>query len=265
MQSTNPPELDCVGCERQSQLAAMLAHDMRGLLVAAQQNAAFLLGHNYWDEESVAATRDIHHACSRMAGYVADMLDVARGDGTLGLQPEAIDLEGLLSDLRAGFFRSFEGKGLVLRVHRSRSSPAWYADPRLLLRVVGNLLDNAGKFSPARHSVLLSAQPCVEGLLITVSDYGPGIPEDARARIFDPYAQARPAKDGFRGWGLGLAFCRLAVEAHGGAIWYETRPAGGTDFHTLWPYGSDLTDAERVAYSKPRPAPLLAAALTPCD
>ncbi|MBI3244126.1 MAG: GAF domain-containing protein [Chloroflexi bacterium] len=121
--------------------------------------------------------------------------------------------------------------------------------PQLLIdsdkveRVLTNLVDNALKFTPTNGFVIVRASPyddvpSEDGrsfVLCQVLDTGPGIPDDYRARIFDRFAQVRGRQGRRRGTGLGLAFCKLAVEAHGGKIWVESRPEGGSAFNFTLP------------------------------
>jgi signal transduction histidine kinase len=95
-------------------------------------------------------------------------------------------------------------------------------DPGLIERVLANLVGNAVKFSPEGGAVRVSARAAgAEGIRVSVSDSGPGIEAALLPRLFSKFAPgAHPA----RGNGLGLAFCRLAVEASGGRIWLEERP-----------------------------------------
>ena len=99
-------------------------------------------------------------------------------------------------------------------------------DSDLLRRVLENLVDNACKYTPAGGAISLEVAPHEGRVDLSVSDEGPGIPEHARDRIFDKYAQLEDRRH-VHGRGLGLTFCKLAVEAHGGRIWVaENHPHG---------------------------------------
>jgi NtrC-family two-component system sensor histidine kinase KinB len=107
--------------------------------------------------------------------------------------------------------------------------PRAQADPNLLRRILQNLVGNAIKFTPAAGVVRVSAEAgAAPSLLrVRVSDSGPGIPLELQSRLFQKFVTGRVTE---RGSGLGLAFCRLAVEAHGGRIWVESEPGHGTAF-----------------------------------
>jgi signal transduction histidine kinase len=112
--------------------------------------------------------------------------------------------------------------------------PGVWVDADMLRRVLTNLLENAVKYSPAGSKIYLGAREESEMVLMWVQDTGPGIPPDERERIFDKFTRLH-GKGGPKGLGLGLAFCRLAVEAHGGQIWVEDGPEFGACFKFTLP------------------------------
>jgi len=93
-----------------------------------------------------------------------------------------------------------------------------------------NLLENASKYSPSNGSLELLVKPTDEGMLrFVISDNGPGIPISQQATIFNKFTRANPV-NGPKGIGLGLAFCRLVIEAHDGKIWLESSENAGSKF-----------------------------------
>ena len=109
------------------------------------------------------------------------------------------------------------------------------ADATLLGRALANLIDNALKFTPRGGQVVVSAERWSNGSGLSlvrcfVRDTGPGIPPEYRTRIFDRFVQIANRPGLRRGTGIGLNFCQLAVEAHGGKIWVEDAPGGGSEF-----------------------------------
>jgi signal transduction histidine kinase len=125
-------------------------------------------------------------------------------------------------------------KGLHLRRVPSPDLPVLPLDVELVRRVVINLLDNAVKYTPPAGTITLSAATAPQQVIISVRDTGPGVSADDQHRIFDKFTrvqrQASP-----KGLGLGLAFCKLAVEAHGGRIWVDSDPEGGATFSFTLP------------------------------
>jgi signal transduction histidine kinase len=125
-----------------------------------------------------------------------------------------------------------QDKDITLVNHVPPDLPLVRADEGLIGRVLQNLVGNAVKFTPPHGRVTLSAelttmispQPIV---LISVHDTGPGIPPEIQSQLFHKFVTG-PQKG--RGSGLGLAFCKLAVEAHGQQIWVDSLPGQGTVF-----------------------------------
>jgi signal transduction histidine kinase len=109
-------------------------------------------------------------------------------------------------------------------------------DGAVLRRVLDNLLSNAIEHSPQGGVVRVAVAPCEEGIEISVSDQGSGVPPEHREKIFEKFQrlESRKSVPGANR-GLGLTFCRLAVEAHGGTIWVDDAPGGGALFRALLP------------------------------
>jgi signal transduction histidine kinase len=106
-----------------------------------------------------------------------------------------------------------------------------HCDPALILRVIGNLLGNALKFTPETGAITITVTRIDGRPLVEVSDTGPGIPADFLVRIFDKFVQGKEGRRDKRySTGLGLAFCKLAVEAHGGAIGVSSEVGVGSRF-----------------------------------
>ncbi len=126
--------------------------------------------------------------------------------------------------------------GVTIRIEVPPDLPNLIADRWVLIRVLVNLLSNALKYTPAGRTITVSAQVTDEGIHFAVTDEGPGIPKEYRDRVFDRFVQMEARKAGAPiGTGLGLTFCKLAVEAHGGRIWLESEVGKGTTVHFLLP------------------------------
>jgi signal transduction histidine kinase len=132
-------------------------------------------------------------------------------------------------------------RGVIVQSDLPDDLPLVEIDNEKISRVLINVLDNALKFTPPGEKVTIGAT-CEDAetgniVLCSVSDTGPGIAEELHEKIFDRFAQV-PAKTGDRGQrgsGLGLAFCKLAVEAHGGRIWVNSEPGHGSTFNFTLP------------------------------
>ena len=176
--------------------------------------------------EVIAATQAMHR-------MVMDMLDVMRVDER-GLVPNrrAVDIGSLLHEAARPALAQARTSGPRIQVATPSPSIEASVDPDLLRRVLENLLDNAVKYAPTSTSVIVRAGWLGSLLKLEVLDDGPGIPEHEQERIFEPYARlSRDSENKARqSRGLGLAFCRLAVEAHGGRILVRNRVPRGAAF-----------------------------------
>jgi K+-sensing histidine kinase KdpD len=114
--------------------------------------------------------------------------------------------------------------------------PQIMADGDMIKRVLINLLENAIKYTPQGSQVTLGGSSKKTEVEMWVQDDGPGIPPAERERIFDKFTRLHK-DDTARGFGLGLAYCRLAVEAHGGRIWVDGNPDSGACFKFTLPRG----------------------------
>ena len=129
-------------------------------------------------------------------------------------------------------------RGQTLEMQVAPGLPDVLADGDVALRVLTNLMDNAVKFNLREGRITVKARQAGEEIWFTVMDTGPGIPPESRQRVFDRFARLESA-EGIEGTGLGLAFCKLAVEAHGGRIWVESELGQGSRFHFTLPLGDE--------------------------
>lgn len=181
------------------------------------------------DELSEQALRVARRSADRVHNLVNSLLDIARmqsGEVQLNLNP--VRLAALAADVVGDFAMQANEHNVTLRTNIATDLPTFYADPSKLERVLVNLVDNALKFTPSGGLIELSAQVHPEDnlLQVQISDTGPGIPLEYRTKIFERFNQVPGQRARKRGTGLGLTFCKLAIEAHGGKIWVEANPAG---------------------------------------
>jgi PAS domain S-box-containing protein len=169
----------------------------------------------------------------RMINLVNEILDVGRLEsGQMPLNQQTWPLIDLIEDALQVQYVLAQDKRITLDNRVPHDLPLVHADESLIRRVVQNLVGNAVKFTPVGGRVtvvvelttMISAQPIV---LVSVHDTGPGIPPEIQSRLFQKFVTG--SQKG-RGSGLGLAFCKLAVEAHGQQIWVDSLPGQGTVF-----------------------------------
>jgi signal transduction histidine kinase len=212
------------------ELADMIVHDLRNPLTVISNGLQLLEGVAIQEADRKYAdvvVDTMGRASQRMERLVDTLLDIARleeGSLELGLKP--LDVRPLIEEAILEERHLAEAKGVTLEADLSAEPPDVSADGEVLQRVLINLLDNALKFTPAAGRVWVEVHPQAEAVRIDVVDTGPGIPVGERERVFEKFTQVRRQAEDRHGSGLGLTFCRMAVEAHGGRIWVEDGPGG---------------------------------------
>jgi signal transduction histidine kinase len=126
---------------------------------------------------------------------------------------------------------------ITVKVSAPKRLPHIVADQEKIERVMINLIDNALRYTPRGGQITVRIQSQPTHQTISVIDSGDGIAPEYRERVFERFFQlsAKSRKRGSKGTGLGLTFCRLAVEAHQGRIWVDEAPGGGAAFHFTLP------------------------------
>ena len=163
----------------------------------------------------------------RMQRLVDSLLEVSRMEaGEAEFNLSKIDPAALISEVAHRESLLLQKKNIHLELRLSPDLPLVCIDRDKIDRVLVNLIDNAFKYTLEDGRVTISAEACEGGVQIGVSDSGPGIPIEERQRVFERFAQVAGEARKRRGFGLGLSYCRLAVEGHGGRIWVE-EGAGG--------------------------------------
>jgi signal transduction histidine kinase len=158
---------------------------------------------------------------------ILNLLDISRGEeGQLAPRKQTVDLAALAREVVEGIAvrASANAVQILLQVEVSQLA----ADGDLLRRVLENLLDNALRHAPANSAITLRAHATEHAVEIDVCDAGAGVPPELREKIFERFLQADSGERLITrtGRGLGLAFCKLAVEAHGGTIRVEAGDPG---------------------------------------
>jgi two-component system sensor histidine kinase KdpD len=214
-----------------SALLASISHDLRTPLAVITGASSSLAerGERLSAEERQALAQSIFHQSREMSELVTKVLQMTR------LESGAIALERDWDSLG-------EIAGSVLRRLRDRLAmhmvmvdlpddlPLVRVDASLIEQALGNLLENAARHTPPRTLIRLRAQVRGGELVVSVEDFGPGLPEGDLERIFEKFHHASSG-----GVGLGLAICRAIVKLHRGRIWAERLPGGGTAFRFTLP------------------------------
>ena len=208
-------------------------HDLRNPLTAIS-GALSLLGRHLTGDLSPSQQQlwDIAHASTdRMLKLVNAILDIGRLESRqMPLEHTLISLPDLVTDVLDSQLSLAANKELSLENGVPSALPPVWADAELIERVLNNLISNAIKFTPAGGAIRVTARTETSDqsrIFVSVSDTGLGIPENIRARLFQKFVTGG---QGGRGSGLGLAFCRMVMEAHSERIWVESTSESGTTF-----------------------------------
>src|SRR5712691_11682381 len=227
---------------------AAVSHDLRSPLTAIRASVESLLDRREiqlaWEQDHLL--HNIAGQTSRLGRLVDQLLDLSRIEaGVLSLDLDWTELPVLIADTLAKFEEL--NNGCQAERDISADLPLHYVDPDRLIQVLWNLLENAHKYSSPGSSLKVEARWTGTEVLIGVADHGPGIPADEHEKIFQHfYRLDRDHRAHTQGTGLGLAICRGIVQAHGGRIWVEDRPGGGSIFRIALPLPPDSIVPEEL-------------------
>lgn len=219
-----------------SRFLANMSHELRTPLNGILGFSDLLAGHAL-DPQARSHLGHVRSCGRDLLALVNDVLDFTRAEtDTLPIEARAFDLHALLDDLRQRFLPQMARKGLDFTVERGPDVPRLVVgDPLRLRQVLGNLLDNAGKFTDAgKVTLAIDSEPPAGGtclLRFEVSDTGPGIPPAAQPTLFERFTQADSSSTRRHGGaGLGLAIARALVHLMQGEIGVQSSPGKGSRF-----------------------------------
>jgi two-component system, OmpR family, sensor histidine kinase KdpD len=211
--------------ELKTSLLRSVSHDLRTPLTAIIAAGAALDSPSVTAAERHELSDAVVDEGQRLSRLVENLLDVSRLEsGRAEPHREAVELVDLLDAAR----ESIGARGKAVRLALDDDLPALRADPTQLERAFANLLENAVVHGEG-HPVLVRSRLVGPRLVVRVVDRGPGIPENLRERIFEPFYRAPGAANG-SGSGLGLAIARGFIEANGGEVEVESLPGQGSSF-----------------------------------
>lgn len=223
--------------ELRAELNKTLLHDLKGPLAEVVANLD-IMSYSV-NEENREFLESAQIACDRAVRMASNLVSVDKiEDGKLKLIKEEIDPMNLLEESLSSIKGLAQIKDVTLNlVPPTEPQPALQIDRTMILRVLQNLLTNGLGYSEQGTTITIGCQPTKsrKKLEFYVQDQGPGIPEPQQETIFEKYARVSPYQDTLVGTGLGLYFCRLAVELHRGKIGLESKPGEGSRFFFALP------------------------------
>lgn len=224
-------------------LTDMIVHDMRvpmTNMMGSIETLAEMMGSRLSSRESRLMEMALSSGRELM-NMIGDLLDISRLEeqkSTLKKGPVSVAEVAYEALGKVGAMA--RRKGIEMEARISQDLPEIQADGTRISRVLVNLLGNATQYTPSGGRIILTASYSAEEkrILVSVTDTGEGIPQEFHQRIFDKFVQVEPNRSRKRtSSGLGLAFCKLVVEAHGGSIWVESEPGLGSTFTLALPTG----------------------------
>jgi len=248
--------------QEKEDFVSMLSHDLKSPITAIVGSLDLVREGRLGpvNQEQKEFLDDAVESCSELVDMIDTLLDIHKfesGKMTMAIRPEEPTqiLQRIVSRYRIVARRA----EISFSLQCAGQIPPVLLDRQKVIRMVGNLLSNAFKFTPPHGEIRLTlalrrvdpslSRAIPPGLYtpdriptegrffeISVSDTGPGVPVDLQADIFDRFVQGRNRRLGrVKGTGLGLAFCRKVMDAHNGLIWVESEPGSGSTFRALFP------------------------------
>lgn len=200
-------------------LMAFVIHDLKNPVGAMDLQAQLLLRDATLSAAARKGAEHIRSAASRLSRMILNLLDISRGDeGKLVPKVTQVNLAALVQRVEDDL--ELVARACEVRLESTVEGATVEADEELLARTLVNVMENAIRHAPPKSPVRLEARRDDRGLEIRIADLGRGIPPEVRAQIFEPFVRIEQHGEfsSRAGHGLGLTFCRLAVEAHGGSI-----------------------------------------------
>lgn len=211
---------------QKERLMSFVVHDLKNPVSTVDLHAQLLLRDKELPERARAAAASIRDEVRSLMRLLLNLLDISKSEeGRLVPSCAELDVSALVTEVFEAL--SVRARAKSIELEQDIGSASVSADVDLLRRVLENLLDNALRHAPEESVVRVSAVSRPRDLELRVADLGPGIPAEQRESIFERFVQVDGGSRLTRaGRGLGLTFCRLAVEAHGGRIWVEDGAPG---------------------------------------
>lgn len=229
--------------EMRQDLTAMLFHDLQSPLgnVISSLELLTIEAESAAENPAIGVMIDIAKRSSyRLQTLIRSLLDINRLEAGQPITDQTtVNITNLIMEVEEIEKPNFEQREIGFEVENpDEILPFVYVEEDMIRRVLINLTSNALKYSQQSQKITYAAKVYCEDekmIHVTVSDQGDGIPEKYRTSIFEKFERIKMGESSSKGLGLGLAFCRLAVEAHNGRIWVDDAPEGGARFNFTLP------------------------------
>jgi two-component system, NtrC family, sensor histidine kinase KinB len=218
-------------------MMSMIYHDLRSPLanIVSSLDVLTALYPGEENESMQSVVVIARRSTDRIQRLVSSLLDINRLEsGQTIVSQQAVVVPALAGDVVDAVLPMVESRHQTLSKNLPENLPAVWVDVDMIRRVLINLIENASKFTQPQGKIELGARLDGEWLQMWVQDNGPGIPYADQERIFEKFTRLK-TEGSVNGLGVGLAFCRLAVQGHGGRIWVESRTGQGAKFNVTLP------------------------------
>lgn len=212
---------------QKERLMAFVVHDLKNPVNSMDLHAQLLLRDKGLSADARDSAAQIRNEAQKLTRMIVNLLDLAKADeGQLQPQRKDVELRPLVDSIIAELALTAKNRKVTLTA--AVETDRIHADPDLLRRTLTNLVENAIRYAPEGTSVSITAKRDGKEVVVRIADAGSGLPPDMRERVFDPFVQVEHGEEtvGRSGRGLGLTFCKRAIDAHGGRIWIEDAAPG---------------------------------------
>ena len=222
-------------------LTAMLFHDLQsplGNVISSLELLAYEIPPEAVNTPLYAMLDIARRSSRRLETLIRSLLDINRLEAGQPITEQIrVDVVQLVNEVYEIERPNFDQRRVQFSNELPCNLPNVFVEEDMIRRVLVNLINNALKYSNEKQTITVSGhlQPESDRLLLSVSDQGTGIPQQFRESIFEKFERITSKESNAKGLGLGLAFCRLAVEAHNGRIWVDDAPTGGARFNFTLP------------------------------
>lgn len=228
------------GEQLKNSLLSSVSHDLKTPLATIAGAAGTLSDkdNNLTQDQRMSLAREICEQAMRLNKQVSNLLSITKVEAPeLTLAKEDCPLEEIIGSAISALEEQPHDGRIIVQLEDPSLEVS--VDESLMQQALINLLDNAIKHTQRDSTIKVTAQSSRDDVVISISDNGPGIPDKDKARVFDKFQRGENSQ--VEGTGLGLAICKGIVSAHGGRIWIEDGPSGGTVFKIALPREKNST------------------------
>ncbi len=229
-------------------LMKMIVHDLKAPLTSVLATLEMVADGDYGEVSppQKKALTDAQFKAEELLALIGDLLEVAKVEETgITLSPASITPSELIAEVMEEWSVRFKQEETRVITLVSDDAPTFYADKQLLKRVFSNLIQNALTHSARTMELRISARSNMGQILFSVEDNGSGIPLEFHEMIFQKFGRVKTGNvPRVRSSGLGLAFCKLVAEAHGGRIWVKSDSERGSTFFVQLPCSSEAVQGQ---------------------